>query len=98
MKMFYELFRQVRFSLYIAIIANGIIVQWIVPLKYRCDVSNNECLTCGLRTAVNLFLDGKFVEAYASNKLILGIILLGIIMFVDVLSYVIKTVRNKPAQ
>ena len=90
-----NLFREIRFSLYLAIIINGIFIQWIFPLKYKCDTFSEECITCGLRTAVDLFFKGKFIQAYTSNKLIIVILLIGIIMLVDFLIYIAKINRKQ---
>lgn len=92
-------FRQVRFGLYMAFVLNGI-VQWLIPFPYRCNLTGEECFACGLRTAVNLFLQGRFEEAWQSNKLILALAAVGLIMGVDVLYHLYqhgkaKTKHNK---
>ena len=98
MKKYFNLFCEIRFSLYLAIIINGIFVQWIIPLKYRCNISGEDCITCGLRTAVNLILKGKLIEAYESNKLIIGILLIVIIMLGDSIIYFAKKFRKYKAR
>lgn len=95
-----SIFRQVRFGLYAAFVLNGII-QWLMPFQYRCNITGEECFACGLRTAVTLLLQGRFWEAYQSNKLIVVIVIIGIVMAADVLHYLYqrrKTKRYKPIQ
>lgn len=87
-------FRQVRFGLYVASILNGII-QWLIPFQYRCNITGEECFACGLRTAVKLFLQGHFSEAYQSNKLIVLIVVIGVIMAADVLHYLCQHKKFK---
>lgn len=87
MKMNDTVFRQVRYSLYAAFVLNGIFIQWFVSFKYRCNYVNEPCFACGMRTAVNLLLKGKFIEAYQSNKLIIVAVVLAIIMITDVVTY-----------
>lgn len=87
--------QEVRFSLYIAFIINGIFIQWIAPYNYKCDFTDEKCFACGLRTAVNLILNGQFREAYHSNKLIIVIVLMVIIMMADVGFYIYKRAMQK---
>lgn len=81
-----DIFQQVRFSLYIAVLVNGII-QLLIPFQYRCNFTGEECFACGLRTAITLLLQGHFSEAYQSNKLIIVVVIVCVIMAVDVLHY-----------
>lgn len=76
--------------MYFAFVLNGIIIQWLVPFQYRCNVTGEKCFACGLRTAVDLLLQGEFTAAYQSNKLILVIVLFLLVMTADVVSYVCK--------
>ena len=95
-----NVFRQIRFSLYLALFLNGL-VQLIVPFQYRCNITSEECFACGLRTAVTLLLQGRFSDAYQSNKLIVVIVIIGIVMAADVLHYLYqrqKAKRYKPIQ
>ena len=85
-----EVFRDVRYCLYFALILNGIIIQWIAPFRYKCDFTEEKCFACGLRTAVNLFLQGRFLEAYQSNRLIVVLAVAAVIMAADVCFYLYK--------
>ena len=75
---------EVRFSIYIALILNGVIIQWIAPLQYKCDFTDVECFACGLRTAITLFLHGQFCKAYDSNRLIVLVVLVMMAILIDV--------------
>ena len=85
-----SVWQEIRFSIYFAFIINGILIQWIVPMNYICNISDEKCFTCGLRTAVNLLLQGNFTDAYSSNKLIVGIVLFVIVVLFDVIWYACK--------
>ena len=87
-------FRQVRFGLYVAFVLNGII-QCLMSFQYRCNITGEECFACGLRTAVKLFLQGHFSEAYQSNRLIVLIVMTGVIMATDVLHYLYQRKKFK---
>ena len=89
----HSIFRQVRYSLYLAFILNGILVQWIIPFKFRCNFVDKKCFACGMRTAINLLLQGDFIAAYHSNKFIIGVIILCFIIILDVLIYSYKCVK-----
>ena len=95
-----RVWREVRFSLYAAFALNGILVQWIVPLTFRCNVTGNSCPACGLRTAVDLFLQGQFLAAFQSNRLIVPVATAGLLMAADVGRYVLLSLvgRRKTAQ
>ena len=82
--------REVRFSLYFAFVVNGIIIQWFAPFQYKCNFTDEKCFVCGLRTAVDLFLQGKFSAAYRSNKLIVILVLAAVVMVADVLLYLYR--------
>ena len=88
-------FTKVRFHLYFATILNGVMIQWIVPFQYKCSFTDEQCFACGLRTAVDLFLQGRFQEAYQSNKGIVGIVIIGIVMAADVLHYLYQRQKAK---
>ena len=90
-----RVFRDVRYCLYLAFALNGIVIQWIAPFQYKCNFSDEKCLTCGLRTAINLILQGRFYEAYQSNKLIIAVVIVGVIMVVDVLHYLCQRCQEK---
>lgn len=87
--------REVRFSLYFAFVVNGIIIQWFAPFQYKCNFTDEKCFACGLRTAVDLFLQGKFSAAYRSNKLIVILVLAAVVMAVDVLLYLYRREKAK---
>ena len=89
-----SLFAQVRFSLYAAFLLNGILVQWIVPFQYRCNLTGESCFACGLRGAVDRLLQGDFAGAYGSNPLIVPIVLIAALMCADVLWYFWKQRRK----
>lgn len=79
-----SVFRQVRYSLYFAFVLNGIIIQWIAPFQYKCNFTGEKCFACGLKTAVDLLFQGRLVEAYQSNKLIVVLVGAAVIMAIDV--------------
>lgn len=87
--------REVRFSLYAAFILNGILVQWVVPLTFRCSVTDDSCPACGLRTAVDLLLQGQFSAAYRSNHLIVLVPAIGVLMAADVGRYLLRQRRSR---
>ena len=90
-----EGFKQIRFSIYFAFFISGIIIQWLAPFPYKCNFADERCFACGLRTAVNLLLQGKFSTAYRSNKLIVVLVVAAAIMAVHVLSYLYRRGRAK---
>lgn len=90
-----SVFRDVRYCLYLSLILNGILVEWIVPLSFKCNDTGNSCPTCGLRTAVNLFLQGKFSAAYQSNKLIIVLVIAAVVMVADVLLYLCRHKKSE---
>lgn len=87
--------REVRFSLYFAFVVNGIIIQWFAPFQYKCNFTDEKCFACGLRTAVDLFLQGKFSAAYRSNKLIVILVLAAVVMVVDALLYLYQRQKSE---
>lgn len=91
----WSVWRGVRFSLYIAFIINGIIVQWFLPFRYKCNLTDEQCFACGLRTSVNLLLQGRFSEAYQSNKLIVLLVVCGILMVIDIVHYIYQYRKEK---
>lgn len=80
-----SIWQEVRFSLYFAFVLNGLIIQWVVPFQYKCNFADEKCFACGLRTAVNVFLQGEFLAAYQSNRLIIVLVIAAAVMAVDVL-------------
>ncbi len=90
-----ESFTQLRFSIYFAFFISGIIIQWLAPFPYKCNFTDEKCFACGLRTAVNLLLQGKFSAAYRSNKLIVILVLAAVVTVVDVLSYLYRHKKAK---
>ena len=58
-------------------------------------ITGEECFACGLRTAVTLLLQGRFSEAYQSNKLIVGIVIIGIVMAADILHHLYQRQKAK---
>lgn len=89
-----NVWREVRFALYAAFTLNGIIVQF-APFQYKCNFVDKRCFACGLRTAVNLFLQGKFSAAYQSNKWIVVLVITAAVMAADVLSYLYRRKKEK---
>ena len=65
-----QVWREVRFSLYAALVLNGVLIQWVLPIRWRCNTGGGGCFACGLRTAVDLALRGEFAAAWRSNPLI----------------------------
>lgn len=90
-----QIWREVRFSLYFAFVLNGVVIQWLAPFQYKCNFTDEKCFACGLRTAVNLFLQGKFSAAYLSNKLIVVLVIAAVVMAADVLSYLYRRIKAK---
>ena len=90
-----SIWQEVRFSLYFAFILNGLIIQWVVPLQYKCNFTDEKCFACGLRTAVDLFLQGKFSAAYRSNKVIVILVLAAVVMVVDALLYLYRRQKSE---
>ena len=90
-----QVWREVRFSLYLAFVLNGIIIQWLAPFHYKCNFTTEKCFACGLRTAVDLFLQGRFSEAYQSNKLIVVLVVAAVIMAIDVGLYLYQREKLK---
>ena len=90
-----QVWREVRFSLYLAFVLNGIIIQWLAPFQYKCNFTTEKCFACGLRTAVDLFLQGRFSEAYQSNKLIVVLVGAAVIMAIDVGLYLYQREKLK---
>ena len=84
-----SVFRSVRYSLYLAFAINALIFQ-LIPFRFRCDLTGERCFACGLRTAVDLFLQGRFAQAYRSNPLILVVVLSPALMAADVLHYLYR--------
>lgn len=84
-----DVFRQVRFSVYFALALNAAIIQ-IAPFQFRCSLPGCSCFACGLRTAVNFLLRGRFSQAYRSNKLIVVVAIAAVVMAADVLSYLYR--------
>ena len=89
-----RVFRDVRYCLYAAFVLNGIL-HWLIPFQYRCNLTGEECFACGLPTAVSLFVQGRFSEAYQSNRLIALIVIMGIAMAADVLTQLGKQLLGK---
>lgn len=83
------IFREVRFSIYIALLVCGIIL-WKAPIVFKCNISNKQCFACGLRTAVDLFLKGQFINAYLANKFVLAIVLFAVVMTLDFAIYALE--------
>ena len=90
-----SVFQEVRFSLYITFIVCVVFFQWFASFDFKCGVTGKRCFACGLRTSVNLLLQGKFKDAYNSNKLIILLVTVVIIMIIDVCIYLYKRHSNK---
>ena len=90
-----QVFQEVRFSLYIAFVVNGIFIQWIAPYVYKCDYSEERCFACGLRTAVDLLIKGKVYDAYHSNKLIIVVVFAVLFMICDIMIVVVRNICNR---
>lgn len=89
-----NVWREVRFALYSAFALNGLIVQF-APFQYKCNFTDEKCFACGLRTAVDLFLQGKFSAAYRSNKLIVILVLAAVVIVADVLLYLYRHKKSE---
>jgi len=79
-----DILKQVRYSLYLTFTICFVFFQWLAPFEYKCNITNTSCFACGLRTAVDLFCQGKFIEAYNSNKLIVLLVVLSFVALIDV--------------
>lgn len=79
----------------LCVYTQGLIIQWVVPFQYKCNFADEKCFACGLRTAVNLFLQGKFSAAYQSNKLIVVLVIAAVLMSVDVLLYLYRHKKSE---
>ena len=91
----YTSVQSVKWNLYAIILLNGIYFQYFAPFQYRCNFTDEKCFACGLRTAVDLFLQGKFSAAYQSNKLIIVLVIAAAVMAVDVLLYLYRREKAK---
>lgn len=89
-----ESIRSVRWNLYLIFLANTVFIQFFAPFQYACDFMEERCITCGLRTAVSLFLHGHFIEAYQSNKLIVILVMVFTIMLADVVMHLRKQILS----
>lgn len=89
-----QIFREVRYAVYVAVLINGFL-QWLIPFEYKCNITGEECFACGLRTAVTLLLQGRFSEAYQSNKLIIVVVIIGIVMSADILHHLYQRQKAK---
>lgn len=87
-------FQSIRITIYMAVVINGILVQFINPFRYLCDYEADFCIFCGMRTAINLIIAGKFDLAYKSNKLIVLIIIMAVIMILDVIHILYFRIKN----
>lgn len=77
------IFKEVRFSIYAVLLINGIIVQYMLPPCFKCNVTEFTCPTCGMRHSISLLLQLKIHDAIISNKFIIIVMLIGAIMFLD---------------
>ena len=89
-----ESIRSVRWNLCLIFLANTVFIQFFAPFQYACDFTEERCITCGLRTAVSLFLQGHFIEAYQSNKLIVILVMVFTIMLADVVMHLRKQILS----
>lgn len=80
-----RVFQEVRINIYIAIIINGLLIQFINPFHFLCDNESISCMFCGMRTAINLIIAGEINLAYKSNRLIILIIVIAVIMVLDII-------------
>lgn len=88
-------FEDVRITIYITLIVNGLFIQYIAPFHYLCDYNNYSCVLCGMRYAIDSILDGNFTEAYQSNKLIVLVIFLLAIFLFDTLKIIFNRRKDK---
>ena len=86
--------RSVRWNLYIIFLATTVFIQFFAPFQYACNFTEEKCITCGLQTAVSLFLHGQFAEAYQSNKLIVILAAIFTIMLADIVMYLRKHIHS----
>lgn len=89
-----KVFRSVRITIYCAMIINGLFVQYTNLFHYVCDYSTFSCPFCGMRNAINLLLMGKFELAYESNKLILLVVIISVLMMIDTIFIIYKYFKN----
>lgn len=86
--------RSAKWNLYIIFLVNIIFIQFFAPFQYKCNFTEEKCITCGLRTAVDLFLHGHFTEAYQSNKLIVILAAIFTIILADIVMYLRKHIHS----
>lgn len=88
-------FRSARFIFYIILFVNGFFIQYFAPFQYKCNYDDKKCFACGLRTAINLVLQGNYKEAFYENKLIILIIIICAFMLMDICFYTFNKKKSK---
>ena len=76
-------FQEVRLIIYAVLIGNGIFVQYFSPLHYMCDYEGYSCSMCGMRTAIDCLTKLQFREAFESNRHIIILLIIGLLMLLD---------------
>lgn len=80
----------VRITIYVVIIVNGLFIQYIAPFHYLCDYDGYSCLMCGMRYAVDEVLKGNFSNAYQSNPIIIVLIVFLLFSLGDTINIIYK--------
>ena len=95
-----KVFREVRLLIYIVIVLNALLIQYVLPLDYRCNYKGYSCPMCGMRTAIDSAFNLDFKSAINSNPYFVLVLVAVIVMFVDtvhILYYYKKEKNNKAA-
>lgn len=78
-----RIFQEVRLIIYAVLAGNGLLIQFIVPVRYLCDYEDYNCPMCGMRAAVSCLFRLDFKSAYQSNKYILFFIIVAFVIIID---------------
>lgn len=90
-----KVFREVRILIYVVIVANALLVQYILPLDYQCNYNSNSCPMCGMRTAIDYMIQLDFQNAVSSNPYFLAAMVVGVLMLIDTVNILYKFRKEK---
>ena len=88
-------FESVRIIIYLVMIGNGLLIQYVLPFHYLCDLQNYSCAMCGMRHAVNYMLRFQFTDAYRANHYIVGLVIMLCLMICDMIHILYKRIVVK---
>ena len=80
-----NVFREVRLLTYIVMILNFLLVQYVLPLDYRCNYTDYSCPMCGMRTAIDFAFNLNFKNALNSNPYFILVLISVVLIFIDVI-------------